>query len=157
MPSGSFGRMRESGIALPTGQHQELRGDIPTDPDGTPPLAEEKWTDGMRRVAGYANSLAKELIGEGISTIEMYVMPVGTGWKAGFGKDQILGIPLGNRLIFNVTVLGHTWFNEPDREAVDELLIHEFAHRTVENHLSDDFHRACCRLGAKLRDCHGTL
>ena len=35
-------------------------------------------------------------------------------------------------------------------EAVNALLIHELAHDRVMDHLSDGFHKECCRLGAKL-------
>ena len=34
--------------------------------------------------------------------------------------------------------------------ALLDLFLHEFAHERVSDHLSDDFHTECCRLGAKL-------
>jgi hypothetical protein len=33
---------------------------------------------------------------------------------------------------------------------VDELLIHEFSHYYVSDHLSSAFHDECCRLGAAI-------
>jgi hypothetical protein len=156
LPPGSFARMREAGIAQPTGSYQELRGDIPTGPEGTKPLERSKWTPGMERIAKYATDLAQELI-QVSPSIDFYVMPVGAGWRAGFGKDSFMGLPLGKNLIFNVTALGHAWFNDPDPVEVDRLLIHEFAHNVEENHLDDNFHRECCRLGAKLRWAKTTL
>ena len=156
LPTGSFARMRELDIARPTGSYQELRGDIPTSSDGRPPIPRDKWTPGMERISRYAHDLAVELIGVS-PEIDFYFMEVGAGWRAGFGKDSFMGMPLGKTLIFNVTALGHAWFNEPDPVEVDRLLIHEFAHNVEENHLDDNFHRECCRLGAKLRHCKTTL
>jgi len=60
----------------------------------------------------------------------------------------------GNRrLTFNVGRL--SWKSLTGRTSnvfvsLMELLIHEFAHEKVSDHLSDDFHTECCRLGAKL-------
>jgi hypothetical protein len=48
--------------------------------------------------------------------------------------------------------LGKTWFDQPDQHQVDALLIHEFAHHKVREHLSEKYHDECCRLGALLRD-----
>jgi hypothetical protein len=33
----------------------------------------------------------------------------------------------------------------------DELMIHEFAHHRAADHYSEEFHEACCELGAKLK------
>ena len=156
LPPGSFARMREQGIARPTGSYQELRGDVPTGSDGKPPIPRDKWTPGMRRVVAYAVSLAEELIGE-LITVDIYNMGAGAGWRAAFGKQDFLGMPLGSNLLFNLTALGHAWFDTPDQEKIDALLIHEFSHAVAENHLDDSFYRECCRLGAKLRNCKTTL
>ena len=31
------------------------------------------------------------------------------------------------------------------------MVIHEFGHHRADNHYSDEFHEACCELGAKLK------
>jgi predicted metal-dependent hydrolase len=51
--------------------------------------------------------------------------------------------------------LSKRWWT--DETAIDELLIHELAHLTVSDHLSDAFHTECCRLGARLRNCKARL
>ena len=47
--------------------------------------------------------------------------------------------------------LGHKWFEQGVTEDVDRLLIHEFGHHFSRDHLSEDYHDALCRLGAKLK------
>jgi len=56
-------------------------------------------------------------------------------------------------LHLNLRRLGSSWFAlvpAGDLEPVDELLIHEAAHHYSGDHLSDEYHSALCRLGAKL-------
>ena len=55
------------------------------------------------------------------------------------------------RLDFNLFRLGHKWFEQGITEAVDELLIHEFGHQYSGDHLSEEYHDALCRLGARLK------
>jgi len=38
-----------------------------------------------------------------------------------------------------------------------QLLIHELAHYYADNHLSDDYHQACCKVGARLALCKEKL
>lgn len=58
---------------------------------------------------------------------------------------------VGRRLCLNYGKLGKKWFAEPKRsERVLALLLHEFAHDAVSDHLSDQYHKECTRLGAKL-------
>lgn len=54
-------------------------------------------------------------------------------------------------LTVNVGRMGWKWFEGAWGERVyqwTKFLFHEFAHETVSNHLSEDFHKACCHLGA---------
>jgi len=54
-------------------------------------------------------------------------------------------------LVFNLMGLSHTFFARPNHdEEVLGLILHEFAHEFVRDHLSDEYHRTCCRLGARL-------
>jgi hypothetical protein len=149
LPKGTFGRLREAGIAKPTGQHQEFRRDIQFSPDGTDHTIDpEKWTPGMRRVAEYALSMAQEVFGHNIR-VDIARYPFGfTGCGAHFGNRH---------LTFNLTTLSHDFFDSGDQERVDKLLIHEFAHAKVENHLTDAFYTECCRIGARFRSCKSTL
>ena len=55
------------------------------------------------------------------------------------------------RLDFNLRHLGHRWFEQGATEDVDRLLIHEFGHQYSGDHLSEEYHEALCRLGARLK------
>lgn len=103
-------------------------------------VPEDKWSDGMRRVVAYAEALGIELLTyrPHVQIASDITLPAG----AWFG---------GRTLTFNLGRLSRRWFDIPNQVDVDRLLIHEFAHDRVSNHLSEDFHEECCRLGAKMR------
>jgi hypothetical protein len=44
------------------------------------------------------------------------------------------------------------FFDNGVTDEVVEFLIHEGGHEYVGNHLSEDYHRALCRIGAKMRN-----
>jgi hypothetical protein len=46
--------------------------------------------------------------------------------------------------------LGHRWFEQGATEEVDRLLLHEFGHEYSGN-LSEQYHEALCRPGARLK------
>lgn len=58
---------------------------------------------------------------------------------------------------FNIGKLGRKWVDEPNQQRVDELLLHEFAHDKVSDHLSDAFADEIARLGAKMRTVRSSL
>lgn len=130
---------RRAGALKPAGQVTPSRK-AKFSPGGTPPTPRENWTPGMTRIADYAQALAKELLGIDLD-VQFHSTP--QYFAAAFGDHQ---------LTFNLMRLGHRWFNAPDQHAVDALLVHEFAHHRVSDHLSEAFHDECCRLGARLRD-----
>jgi len=53
-------------------------------------------------------------------------------------------------LTFNVGRLGRLWFESGPNAAVDRLLIHELGHHYSSDHLSEEYHDALCKLGARL-------
>lgn len=53
-------------------------------------------------------------------------------------------------MILNKLRLSGAFFERGITDEVVALAIHEFTHDRIANHLSDDFHEECCRLGAKL-------
>jgi hypothetical protein len=55
------------------------------------------------------------------------------------------------RLDLNIGRLGRRWFEQGVTEDVDILLIHEFGHQYSGDHLSEEYHEALCRLGARLK------
>jgi hypothetical protein len=111
------------------------------DPNADPVtiIPPEKWTDGMRNIVAYAEFLGRELMG-----VQVTVSIVHT-------TNNFAACYCPGRLDFNLLRLGHKWFEQGAAERVDELLIHEFGHQYSRDHLSEDYHEALCRLGARLK------
>jgi hypothetical protein len=112
-----------------------------SDPSAPPAnvLPEGEWSPGMRNVAGYTRFLATELMGR---TICVRIVNLPTGFAACYGP--------AHGLDFNYGALGRAWFDRIT-DGTDELLLHEFGHEYASNHLSAEYHRALCRLGAQLK------
>lgn len=106
-----------------------------------PEIPEKDWTPGMWRVATYASALSAHMINH---RVRVQIVLGDIGWRplATFGP--------GSPLTLNLRTLGHRFFDSGTIEEVTELLIHEFAHQNVGEHLMEKFHRECCRLGAML-------
>ncbi|NIP98420.1 MAG: hypothetical protein GWO24_35430, partial [Akkermansiaceae bacterium] len=101
---------------------------------------EKRWTDDMRRVMAYTFEAGGAILGKTI-TVRLANRP-SEGAAAWYGDG---------RLTYNVARLGRRWFKQAnDAEDLNRLLIHECAHELEGNHLSDDYHDACCTLGARL-------
>jgi hypothetical protein len=150
LPKGVVSVLRDTGIVRAAGEHQEFRRDIVSDPNGENcVIPEEKWTPGMKRMAAYATQLGQELLGYRIG-VGFVLLPIGqsNGCAAFFGTSH---------LTFNLRSLGHAWFDSPNLQQVDALLLHEFSHARAGDHWSDEFYEACCRLGAKLRTAKAKL
>ena len=141
LPKGAWQNVKTSGAALPAGK--VTPSPKPYDPEGEPekviPVAE--WTDDMRRIATFAKALHTALRLDSHVNVVIVREPM-AGWSANYGK---------RRLCLNFGRLGKAWFARAkiDPEVTD-LLLHEFAHAAVKDHLSDQYHRECTRLGALL-------
>ena len=117
----------------------------------------EKWTPAMRAVVAYSADVCRELTE---SRVEVSILSdITESWGACYGSQG---------LVFNLGRLGHGFFDEcvnPAALAADsgatrnmmrptvrlnQLLIHELGHHEAPNHLSDEYHEALCKLGAKL-------
>lgn len=147
---GAFGAdtwkvIKEHSLILPAGHHPELRRDVQVSPDGIPPVPSTEWRPEWSAVASYAESLGLELLERPI-VVTIHRLPQ-AGWLAACG-------PAGE-LLLNVGRLPRAWWT--NEQAIDELLIHELAHVTVLDHLTDAYHEECCRLGARLRHCQTRL
>jgi len=99
----------------------------------------DQWTEGIRNIVEYAKVLARELMGV---ALVVRVTKTQNSFLACYGRGE---------LTFNLEHLSHRWFEQGPSEEVDELLIHEFGHQYSGDHLSDKYHEALCRLGAKLK------
>lgn len=141
LPKGAWDNVRSSGAVLPAGK--VTPSPKPYDPDGEPekviPVA--KWTPDMRRIATFAKALHKALRLDSHVNVVIVREPM-AGFIANYGK---------RRLCLNYGRLGKSWFARAKIDpAVTKLLIHEFAHNAVSDHLSDQYHRENARLGAEL-------
>jgi len=134
-----WANVRKHDAALPAGQ--VTPSPKPFGPEGEllQYLAEEKWTNGMKKVVAYAKDICRELLGCEVAV--RIASKVTWPFAATYAPGQ---------LTFNLGRLGHAWFDQGPGERVDELLIHEAGHHYSNDHLSEEYHDALCRLGAKL-------
>lgn len=143
LPKEAWQMVRQHGLAIPAGQvtpgHHENFS-----PDGRPMIviAPENWTERMRLAVLGFEQLAEALLEKPIRI----VMACDPGLKgaASYGNGT---------LILNKLRLGDRFFEACNDGLSDELValaLHEFAHDQVDDHLSDEFHAECCRLGAKM-------
>lgn len=103
------------------------------------PIPEEKWTPGMRNIAEYAEELGYKVL----------KVTVKARFENRFGAMDIANYGRGGHLCFNVARLGKAWFDQGPTEAVNDLLIHEFAHE-YGAHLTDEFDHGLSRIGAAM-------
>jgi hypothetical protein len=111
----------------------------PFSEDGDPlkTMPQGEWSPGMKRIA----KLAEAIQFAAHNTDLIVVMANDPGWRK---FDACFG---GIKLTLNVRKLGRKWFDEiTDRQV--SLIIHELAHYTESNHLSERYYRACCDVGA---------
>jgi hypothetical protein len=146
---GSFSKevwqaIRTHDVLPPAGDVPELRRSVDVSASGTPAIPEAEWRPEWARVVRYARRLAPELAGREV-TVSCYRVPVNAAASCGQG---------GHLSFYVQNLPGSFWSNEVQ---VDDLLLHEFAHLRVSDHLSDAFHTECTRLGARLRHCRTRL
>ena len=141
LSKGEWANVRRSGAVQPAGQVCPTAKPYSDDPHAKAVtlIPEEKWTDGIKNIAAYARFLARELMGV---PLVVSVVHTTNNFAACYGAG---------RLDFNLLRLGHRWFEQGPGEDVDRLLIHEFGHQFSSDHLSEDYHEALCRLGARMK------
>lgn len=146
MSKGEWERVRELDLLKPAGQVTPSPA-VLCGPDGTPPIPREEWTDAMRGFESYAKRLGQHLLG---------FEPKVEFAKMNNGKLAWYG---GRTVTMNLQTLGKAWVEDPtygERNGSGHgwlsLLIHEYSHELSSDHLSEEFHRATCRLGARMID-----
>jgi hypothetical protein len=141
LSKGEWTNVKRAGAVLPAGRICPTAKPYSLDPDAKPVdlIPGEEWTEGMKRIAAYAVFLGRELMDVAISGS---VVRTTNNFVACYGA---------RRLDFNLVRLGHKFFEQGVNEDVDELLIHEFGHEFGSDHLSEEYHEALCRLGARLK------
>jgi hypothetical protein len=138
--------IREKEAVKPAGQVCPTPKPWSDDPDAEPAdfLSEKDLTPGMRHMREYVQWLAKVLLGV---TDLVVTFPLQMGTSACYGRR---GTTRGV-LEFNVGSLGKKWFDHIGFSQ-NELIIHELAHHLASDHYSEEFHSACCKIGAKMVD-----
>ncbi len=141
LSKGEWANVRRSGAVPPAGQICPTAKPYSSSPDANPVdlIPEENWTEAIKNIAAYARFLAEELMG-----VKLIVSMVRT-------TNNFVACYGAGRLDFNLFRLGHKWFNQGVTEDVDSLLLHEYGHQYSGDHLSEEYHEALCRLGAKLK------
>lgn len=117
----------------------------PYSPEGRPVtvISPDDWTPAMVETIDTIQDIAYRVLGRtvGVLITREFTWP----FVATFGNLT---------LTLNLGRLGHSWFDEGNtrkgRENQIALLLHEFAHHTVSDHLSSEFADEIARLGAKL-------
>lgn len=139
--SGSeWSRVKDVGVMKPAGQ--VFPTPRPFSPDGSPlkTLDPAEWSKEMIRFEKFAKRAALAALDRNIAV----AIANDQGWspEAAFGP--------GGTLYLNLVRLGRAWFYGAGSEAQIDLLIHEFGHNVEGNHLSERYHEALCRIGAKI-------
>ena len=111
------------------------------DPNARPAdvIPEEKWSPGMKNIAGYATELALKVIRRHVSV----------RFETRFGAIDAANYGDG-RLCFNISRLGYRWFEDAGVTVkVNDLLIHELAHE-YGHHLTKEFDDGLSLIGARM-------
>jgi hypothetical protein len=110
--------------------------------NGIPPEDPETWKPEWTRRAAEIVRLSQVLFGFKV-VVQIQKQCLSVNARAWYG--------MGGVLTLHVWKLGNEWFKRPlADEDVLSLIIHELAHEYAKDHLSNEYHRACCDLGARL-------
>jgi hypothetical protein len=142
MSAGEWENVRRANAILPAGQLTPSAKPFTPGGKRLPLVPRENWTQGMQNFVRFAQEFASIVLGR---TVQVeFTNDVAWQFAAAYGPDGLLYV--------SKVRLGGRWFDgtveERTRDWV-ELLIHEFAHDKVSDHLSEEFHEECCKLGAK--------
>ena len=143
LPKDAWANVRRTGAAKPSGRIRPTPKPYSDDPNApvVTVIPRDKWTVGMKEVEKLVCSLAESLLHKE-DLLVRFVTPQQRNWAAAWGGG----------FDWNVSALGRKYFeNWGDHPAsVLGTIIHEFAHESAGNHLDENFHKACTRLGGKL-------
>ncbi len=137
-----WARIKQAGTVQPAGKVFPTLKPFSDDPEAKAArfITQDKWTDDMRVMVAYTKRVAWSLLEH---TISVAIENEATANHAACYGNR--------RLVLNYGKLGRSFFAAPLwSERVCSLLIHELAHDTCLDHLSAEYHRACCELGARL-------
>ncbi len=139
--AGEWEQMRRAAAITSAGKVTPSPKPYSRDPNAIPEelLPESEWTDGMKRTAEYATTLARRLMGVDIT---VRFTRANRQFAACYGARE---------LTFEVGCLGRAWFDDVGSIEQDDLLIHEFGHEYSSDHLSAQYHKALTMLAAQLK------
>lgn len=146
IPGGAFSgaawaHIKEGGHALPAGRVTPSPKAYSDSPDAKPlnVIGPDRWTQGMATFVGLAVDVARVVLYRKVQV--RFVSDITWPFAATYGPDGVLTVNVGR--------LGHAWFGaEKQRQLA--LLLHEFVHEQVSDHLSRDFADGVADLGARL-------
>lgn len=109
---------------------------------GTDPNADippDKWNEGERRLAAYTRVVGQAILGfePMVRLVSKITFPFAATWG-------------GSTITYNRGKLGKAFFSEAIGPDQDALILHEFAHHRVHNHLSAEYADEVARLGGLL-------
>lgn len=139
LSSGQWAHVKTHGLATPSGKlrptgvqySEEGRPEREIDPSA--------YTLGQKKLVAYTHELATRLLLRDVDV--RIVSEITQPHAAWFG---------GGTLTFNLGRLGKAWFDQSICDAHHRLIIHEFAHAKVSDHLTREFSDEVCRLAVKL-------
>ena len=116
----------------------------PFSPDGKPLqlLQPDATTADHKKFESFAKMIARELLQRTLTVV--FADDPGWGFAGCYGNSV---------LTVNVRANGADWFQGSSASLLQQwipFLIHEFAHDRVNGHLSEGYHRECCRLAGLL-------
>ena len=137
LSAGEWANARRANVLLPAGQVTPSPR-VLSSPDGEPPIPEDEWTESMCRRAQTVKRIAKVLLIDCYCVRFHNNIALPSAW---YGCGTVT---------FNLGRLSRAWCDEQlVTERVLGLIIHELAHELESDHLSSEYHEACCHLGAR--------
>lgn len=137
-------RIKAAAALLPAGQVNPSPKPFHIGGEPLKTLPRSEWNVAHECLASYAQALARDLLQ---SSVEV-TLANDREWRFG-------GAYRRGHLTISIVGRSH-WFSNGLHSfrdhivEIDRLLIHEYAHHNVSNHLSEEFHEECCKLGARL-------
>ncbi|HEY6249605.1 MAG TPA: ATP-binding protein [Candidatus Angelobacter sp.] len=116
----------------------------PFSPGGKPLrlLQPDQLTADHKRFESFAQMLAREILHRSLTVV--FADDASWGFAGCYGSSV---------LTVNIEAKGPEWFRGTAAALLEQwipFLIHEFAHDRVSGHLSEDYHRECCRVAGIL-------
>lgn len=136
-------KIKESGSLKPAGQVTPSPKPYSPDGESLRIIPREAYTSGMIMLEKYVQLVSKCILNKKVPII--FTNDPDWGFRGTYGRSSPLVINLGSfQKDFDKNFCKNI-------EILDEFLLHEFAHEFVSNHLDEGYHKACTRLGAKLK------